>query len=157
MKRAVAILLLLAAVATPEPAHTVPHLSIALEAEADYRAAKERIKARDFIGAYGHLTTLLSDYGDQAEVHSLLGFTLRKTGRLDEAQQHYTRALNLDPQHLGANEYLGELYVELGQLELARERLNILHSVCGSDCEEARDLAAAIAAAETSVRRQRPP
>jgi Tfp pilus assembly protein PilF len=157
MKRLSAMLLLVAVVAAPQLAHTIPHPSIALEAEAEYQSAKEKIKAQDFIGAHRHLTTLLGDYSNQAEVYSLLGFTLRKTGRFEEALQHYTRALSLDARHLGANEYLGELHVELGQLDLARERLRFLHSVCGQDCEEARDLAAVIAAAEASSGRKLPP
>jgi Flp pilus assembly protein TadD len=148
MKRVLAIALSVAIVATLDSAHAAPHPSIALEAEAEYQAARDKIKARDYLGAHSHLANLLVDYSDQAEVHSLLGLTLRKTGRIDEALRHYMRALSLDPRHLGANEYLGELYVERGEIHLARERLRVLHSICGSHCEEAYELAAAIAEAE---------
>ena len=53
-----------------------------------------------------------------------------------------------DPRHLGANEYLGELYAETGKLDLAKERLAVLEAACGKSCEEREDLAKAIAAAE---------
>lgn len=56
---------------------------------------------------------------------------------------YYTKALNLEPQHLGANEYLGELYLELNDLPKAQARLAILKGACG-DCEEYEDLEEAI-------------
>jgi hypothetical protein len=54
----------------------------------------------------------------------------------------------LQPKHLDANEYLGELYVELGQLDKAHERLAVLEAACGKSCEQTRDLEVAIANAE---------
>jgi tetratricopeptide (TPR) repeat protein len=68
-----------------------------------------------------------------------MGFTYRKTGHTDEALDYYNRALNLEPKHLGANEYLGELYLELKQPDKAKERLAVLKAACG-DCEEYQDL-----------------
>ena len=80
-----------------------------------------------------------------ADAYSLLGFANRKLGRYDEALVHYERALALDPQHLGALEYLGELYVETGERAAAEELLTRLDEACPAGCEERDDLAAAIA------------
>ena len=41
--------------------------------------------------------------------------------------------------HRGANEYLGELYLELKQLDKAQERLNVLSTACNG-CEEYTEL-----------------
>jgi hypothetical protein len=48
--------------------------------------------------------------------------------------------------HLGANEYLGELYLETGQPELAEERLAVLKEACPDGCEELEELEVALAA-----------
>ena len=58
-----------------------------------------------------------------ADVYSLLGFSLRKTGDLKQAFTFYGKALDFDPQHKGALEYLGELYVETGQIEKAQQNV----------------------------------
>jgi Tfp pilus assembly protein PilF len=57
--------------------------------------------------------------------------------------QYYNKALALMPNHLGANEYLGELYVEQGQMDKAKQRLVVLQAACGN-CAQAQDLNKAI-------------
>ena len=68
-----------------------------------------------------------------ADILNYLGFALRKTGDFKKAEKFYLKGLELDAGHLGLNEYLGELYVQTGRIELARERLQILE---GCNCEE---------------------
>ena len=64
-----------------------------------------------------------------------------------EAEAWYLKALKLNPKHLGANEYLGELYVMTGQMDKAKARLATIAKICGNTtCEEYGDLAKAIAA-----------
>ena len=67
------------------------------------------------------------------DILNYLGFTLRKTGKLDEAEKYYLEGLKIKPDHNGINEYLGELYVQTNRLELAKERLEILKKC---NCEE---------------------
>ena len=60
-----------------------------------------------------------------------------------EAEAWYLKALKLQPTHKGANEYLGELYLELKQPDKAKERLSVLKSACGN-CAEYKELASKI-------------
>lgn len=131
---------------TPQQAAAVPHPSIALQSEASYQAAREEIKAKNYAAALPLLEELRRHYATEAEVHSLIGFAHRKLGRLEEALRHYETALSLDAAHPGANEYLGELYLQWGRLDQAEERLEVLRNRCGLDCEETQDLAESIAA-----------
>ena len=71
------------------------------------------------------------------DILNYLGFTLRKTGKLKEAEKYYLAGLKIKPDHNGINEYLGELYVKTGRMELAKERLDILKSC---NCEEYAEL-----------------
>ena len=71
------------------------------------------------------------------DILNYLGFTLRKTGKFEEAEKFYLAGLKIKPDHNGINEYLGELYVKTGRLELARERLAILKNC---NCEEYTEL-----------------
>ena len=72
-----------------------------------------------------------------ADILNYLGYTLRKTGNLEQAEIYYLKGLELDAKHLGINEYLGELYVQTGRIELAKERLEVLK---GCKCEEFEEL-----------------
>lgn len=84
---------------------------------------------------------------NDADALNLMGFSLRKSGDFDRALGFYQKALRIEPGHLGANEYLGELYVETGEAEGAQRQLIALEGLCGTSCEEYLDLKTAIAAA----------
>jgi tetratricopeptide (TPR) repeat protein len=113
----------------------------------DLSSVRAKIKAKDFKGALEELNPLQVTH-QHADVFNLLGFCLRKIGDHMRAYDYYRAALNLDPEHKGALEYLGELYIETGQIEKARENLAFLKRLCPDGCEELTTLAAAIAAAE---------
>lgn len=83
-----------------------------------------------------------------ADAHNLLGFSLRNLGRVQESLVPYRRALELDPGHLGAHEYIGEAYLQLGELARARFHLAALQRLCPQGCPELDDLRAAVAEAE---------
>lgn len=70
-----------------------------------------------------------------------LGFTTRKLGNLEDAEIYYLLGLEIEPNHNGINEYLGELYVKTDRIELAKERLEILKNC---NCEEYKELAEVI-------------
>jgi tetratricopeptide (TPR) repeat protein len=80
-----------------------------------------------------------------ADGHNWLGYSYRKSGRLNEAFVHYKRALAIDRSHLGAHEYIGEAYLMANQPDEARKHLQRLAALCASSCEEYRHLDSAIA------------
>jgi tetratricopeptide (TPR) repeat protein len=110
---------------------------------AGLKAAQAKIDGGDYRGAIPILTAYTKDHPNDADGLNLMGYSLRKTGQTDLALQYYNKALSLMPKHLGANEYLGELYVELGQMDKAKERLVVLQAACGN-CEQTQALAAFI-------------
>ena len=70
---------------------------------------------------------------NQADTLNYLGFTTRKLGDYENGEKYYLMGLEIDPNHTGINEYLGELYVTTNRIELARERLKVLENC---NCEE---------------------
>jgi tetratricopeptide (TPR) repeat protein len=109
----------------------------------DLTSVRAKIKAKDFKGALDELTPMLATY-QHADVYNLMGFALRKTGDYQQAYTFYRKALDFDPDHKGALEYLGELYVETGQVEKAKENVVRLKQLCPSGCEELADLEKAV-------------
>jgi predicted Zn-dependent protease len=113
-------------------------------ANPDYMAVKTQVDNGDYGAALPRLMALAQETPNDADILNLIGFSLRKTGHPDQALDYYNRALAQNPQHLGANEYLGELYLELKQPAKAEERLAVLQKACG-DCEEYTELKEKIA------------
>ena len=113
----------------------------------DLTAVRAKIKAKDFKSALVDLNGMIDGGVQHADVYNLLGFSLRKTGDYARALTFYKKALDFDADHKSAHEYLGELYVETGQLPKAKEHLAILQRLCPQGCEEREDLEKAIAEA----------
>ena len=61
----------------------------------------------------------------QADTLNYLGFTTRKLGDYENGEKYYLLGLEIDPNHKGINEYLGELYVATNRMDLAKERLKV--------------------------------
>ena len=70
---------------------------------------------------------------NKADTLNYLGFTTRKLGDYENGEKYYLLGLDIKPDHIGINEYLGELYVATNRLDLAKERLKILESC---NCKE---------------------
>ena len=73
----------------------------------------------------------------QADTLNYLGFATRKLGDYENGEKYYLQGLEIDPNHKGINEYLGELYVATNRIDLAKERLKVLESC---NCEEYQEL-----------------
>ncbi|WP_415286691.1 hypothetical protein ABXT46_01305 [Candidatus Pelagibacter sp. Uisw_104] len=69
----------------------------------------------------------------QADTLNYLGFTTRKLGDYDRGEKFYLQGLEIEPNHNGINEYLGELYVTTNRMDMAKERLEVLKTC---NCEE---------------------
>jgi tetratricopeptide (TPR) repeat protein len=78
------------------------------------------------------------------EVLNGLGYTNRKLGQFKEAIGFYQQAIALDPNYAEAREYLGEGYVTMGKIDLAKQQLTEIKRICGTSCEEYVDLNEAI-------------
>lgn len=108
-------------------------------------AGRKAVNAKDFTGAIQQLTKAAAETPKDADVQNLLGYSYRNLGQFDKAMEHYRVALQLDPRHRGAHEYLGELYLKMDQPAEAEKQLSALSSACLFGCEEYTDLKKAIA------------
>jgi len=80
-----------------------------------------------------------------AEALNYRGYATRKLGRTDEGISYYQKSVAMDPKYTLVREYLGEAYVIKGQMDLAKDQLSTIKTLCGNtSCEEYRDLHAAI-------------
>ena len=96
----------------------------------------ELIEQGKYESAIDRLHDQLDLHPDNADVMSLLGFSYRKTRNYEDALTFYEWALRAEPDHRGANEYLGELYLETNQFDKALEQLQILDNLCTFNCKE---------------------
>lgn len=108
------------------------------------REAREAVKSSRWEQAITLLHPYLRAHPQDADGHNLLGFSLRKLGRHLESEAAYDRALAIDPAHLGAHEYRGELMMRLGRRDRALIHLQALERLCGLQCEEYLELRRAI-------------
>ncbi|MEQ1953815.1 tetratricopeptide repeat protein [Mesorhizobium yinganensis] len=142
---AVALLAAASAVA-PLPAYAVDDLE---SSDApDLTSVRAKIDAKDYQGALTELRDLAQDV-QQPDVYNLLGFTLRQTGDYQTSLTYYQKALELRPDFKAAHEYLGELYVETGDMKNAQMQLASLQQLCPGGCDELEDLQKAINANAT--------
>ena len=115
-------------------------------------AVDELAKSRSLIAAKNYSQALIElkrvdrVMTNNADVKNLLGFASRKLGQYSQAAGYYVKALQIDPTHLGALEYQGELFVIQKKVALAKRNLATLKRLCGTSCEEYVDLANAITA-----------
>ena len=114
------------------------------DVDPSYAIGKLAIELKDWATAIRALSSV-ADRDRNADVQNYLGYAYRNLGRLDTALHHYDRALELDPRHRGAHEYIGEAFLIVGNLPKAEEHLAALARICPTPCEEYLDLKNAIA------------
>jgi Flp pilus assembly protein TadD len=110
----------------------------------DWVDGEKAVKAERYADAIPLLERFLRRQPQNADALNLLGFSYRKMGNVAGGLEYYMKALALKPDHLGANEYLGELYLEMGDLPKAEERLALLAKLCPTGCEAREDPEAAV-------------
>ena len=78
----------------------------------------------------------------KADLYNYLGYCSRKKSNPDfeKAEYYYNKSLDLDAKHVGALEYLGELYYETNELEKALVMLDRLEASAGKDSDEYQEL-----------------
>jgi tetratricopeptide (TPR) repeat protein len=111
---------------------------------AGYRVAYDTIYERnDYAAAIEQLKSLGHD--DHPNVANLIGYSYRKLGDYKQSQVWYERALKADPNHVLTWQYYGLWQLEQGNREQAMYHLSRIAAICGTDCEEYKSLAAALA------------
>jgi tetratricopeptide (TPR) repeat protein len=116
--------------------------------DTELEKAKTAIARKDWAGAQAVLDTYTATNPRSADGFNLLGYSLRNQKKYDDSLVAYKKALTLDPKHKGAHEYIGIAYIQMGQLDKAKEHLASLDKICTFSCEEYRDLKKAIAQAQ---------
>ena len=111
----------------------------------DYAAGRKAIEAKDWNAGIRFFSSAALRAPDNADIQNYLGYAHRKAGKLDLAFKHYRRALELNPRHRGAHEYIGEAYLIVNNLAKAEEHLAALDRICLLPCEEFTDLKGRIA------------
>jgi tetratricopeptide (TPR) repeat protein len=122
----------------------------------DYTTAKRLIKHEQYADAIPHLEKALARHPHDADVFNYLGYTHRMVG-VSEATPardndfklslaYYQQELAIDPNHKGVHEYLGELFLQMNDLNAAHHEMNELVILCPDGCDERDALNKALAA-----------
>jgi tetratricopeptide (TPR) repeat protein len=122
----------------------------------DYTTAKRLIKHEDYAKAIPHLEAALAKRPHDADILNYLGYTHRMVGMSEAVTvrdvdfktslAYYEQALAIDPNHKGVHEYLGELYLQMGDLNAAHHEMDQLVILCPDGCDERDTLNKALAA-----------
>jgi len=102
------------------------------------------LSSNDFKKARTELIKIDKAFPNNADVNNLLGYTSRKLKSYSSSASYYTKALQINPNHLGALEYQGELFVTTKKIASAKSNLAKLLTLCGVNCSEYKDLKKAI-------------
>ena len=139
--------------ATPTPARTTP-TPVATPTPTPSVAAKNvnteltkirsLIAVKNFSAALSALKVADKAFPNNADINNLLGYSARNLKQYKPAATYYVKALKIDPNHLGALEYQGELFMLTKKTSDAKKNLAKLKSLCGVNCEEYLDLKKAI-------------
>ena len=116
-----------------------------VDASKEYQKAENLINNKDFKSAIKVLNDLISEDPNgytKADLYNYLGFATRKQSNPDYelAEDYYLKALELNNNHVGALEYLGELYFETDRRDEALVLLDRIKTVSGDSSSEYKDL-----------------
>ncbi len=125
----------------------------AAKLDPDYAAGKKAIEVKDWNAAIKSLSSAALRDTRNADLQNYLGYAYRNSGQMELAFKHYGRALQFNPRHRGAHEYLGEAYLLVNNLAKAEEHLAALQKICLIPCEEYEDLKKKVDAYRKSARK----
>ena len=126
--------------ATPTPAPSVAAKNVTTE----LTKIRTLIAVKNFSAALSALKVADKTFPNNADINNLLGYSARNLKQYKPAATYYVKALKIDPKHLGALEYQGELFMLTKKTSDAKKNLAKLKSLCGVSCEEYLDLKKAI-------------
>ena len=105
-----------------------------LDDDSIYEAGRDLAMA----GRYGEAIEVLGLAADKTDPRILnyLGYSHRKSGRIQVGLGYYQEALRINPDYTLVREYLGEAYIQLGDVASARNQLSEIEKRCGTGCRE---------------------
>lgn len=106
------------------------------------------VEAQKWEMAKQYMAAAIDEDSSNADAFNYLGYARRKSGDYDGALKAYSVALDLDPKHKGAHEYIGQAYLEMGNIGMAEKHLDSLDSICTFGCAEYSSLKKAVAKAK---------
>ena len=122
------------------------------QVKAELAKAQASINGEQYKIAIRTLNEIVKTNPRNADAYNLLGFSYRKSKDFKRAERNYARALRINPDHKGALEYMGELFLETDRRAKAEELLARLEKLCPNGCEELEDLRGAFAGNQSSAR-----
>ena len=133
----------------PKPKPKPKQKDSSLDQDQIYSVGYWQAKGGDYAAALATLQTAR----DQADprVQTMIGFSLRKLGRVDEGMGYYQRVLAAHPDRTTTRQYLGEAYLQIGDPAGAKEQLAEISKRCGVACEDYQLLADEIAKYERAA------
>jgi tetratricopeptide (TPR) repeat protein len=133
---------------TPPPApKPAPAPAPAPRSDSGYNEAERAVKAKQYEDAIKKLEAVVAKEPKNVDALNYLAYSHRELGRYDISMGYYQKALALNANHRGANEYLGQLHLRMGNTKQAQAQLAKLQKLCGRGCEEYESLRSAIAKA----------
>ena len=120
-------------------------LAVPARSDSGLIKAESLLQRQKWAEALTELRFVLERQPKSADAYTYQGYAEMNLGDAMAAEKSFNKALAFHSTHLGANQYLGELYVLKGQLAKARDQLQIIRLICGkTDCAEERALRATI-------------
>lgn len=129
---------------TPTPVATATTSTTAKNLTSELAKIRDLVAKKNFTAAFAALKIADKDFANNADINNLLGYSARNLKQYANAATYYTKALKIDPNHLGALEYQGELFMLTKKSAQAKKNLAKLKTLCGLTCEEYLDLKKAI-------------
>lgn len=119
--------------------------------QAAFKQGKDLIEQKRYADAIVPLKQAVNAQPGNADYLTELAYASRKAGQRDASFEYYAAALKADPDHVGALNYLGMLYVETNRPHKAEKMLQKIDDECFFPCDEYTSLKAAIESGDTSA------
>lgn len=108
--------------------------------DAEFTAGQAAVKQKNWREAISRMESVVKRDANNANAWNLLGYAYRNLGEMENSFASYERALTINPQHKDAHEYIGEAYLQVGNLAKAEEHLRALDKICWLPCEQHSEL-----------------